>query len=77
MPTNIGTKEKILNNKCTLSANNVLYIKPNIKFGIIPQFLDKMYKERVAVKKESKKNLKLVKELEKEIKELEDKIKNM
>ena len=69
--------QEILNNKCTLSANNVLYIKPSIKFGIIPQFLDKMYKERVAVKKESKKNLKLVKELEKEIKNLEDEIKNI
>lgn len=63
--------QTILKDKCTLSANNVLYIKPNLKFGIIPQFLDKMYKERVSVKKESKKNLKLVKELEKEIKQIQ------
>jgi DNA polymerase elongation subunit (family B) len=34
----------ILNTKCTLSANKVLYIKPSIKMGIIPCFLNNMYR---------------------------------
>lgn len=33
--------KKILDEKCTLSANKVLYIKPSIKQGIIPSFLDR------------------------------------
>lgn len=38
------TKEQftdILNTKCTLSANKVLYIKPSLKMGIIPCFLSR------------------------------------
>jgi hypothetical protein len=31
----------ILKDKCTLSANKVLYIKPSIKQGIIPSFLSR------------------------------------
>ena len=67
----------LLTDKCTLSANGVLYIKPANKFGIIPQFLDKMYKRRVEVKGDMKKNKKKVKALDEEIKKLEEELKNL
>ncbi len=50
----------LLTNHCTMSSNNVLYIKPSIEFGLIPQFLDRMYKERVRIKnlmKQTKRNI--------------------
>ena len=63
--------EKILNEKCTMSANKVLYIKPSIKQGIVPAFLDHMYQQRVETKSLMKKNKKRVKAIDEEIKELE------
>lgn len=62
---------KLIKQKCTLSGNGVLYLKPAIKFGIIPQFLDKMYKERVRVKNQMKANKKKVKAIEEQIYQLE------
>ena len=67
---------EILENKCTLSANNVLYIKPAIKMGIIPKFLDHMYLQRVETKNAMKKNKQKVKDLEEEIKALEKELEN-
>jgi DNA polymerase elongation subunit (family B) len=61
----------ILENKCTLSANKVLYIKPSIKKGIINNFLSSMYAQRVETKTLAKKNKKKAKELEDEILKLE------
>ena len=63
--------EDILENKCTLSANKVLYIKPSIKKGIINNFLSSMYAQRVETKTLAKKNKKKAKELEEEILKLE------
>jgi DNA polymerase elongation subunit (family B) len=63
--------EEILKTKCTLSANKVLYIKPSIKQGIAPNFLDNMYQQRVATKNAMKENKKKVKALDEEIKALE------
>ena len=64
--------EDILENKCTLSSNKVLYVKPAIKMGIIPRFLSQTYQQRVETKNAAKKNKKKAKELEEEIKRLED-----
>lgn len=68
--------QKILDEKCTLSANKVLYIKPSIKQGIIPCFLDKMYSQRVATKGLMKINKKKAKALEEEITKLEKELEN-
>ena len=68
--------EKILDEKCTLSANKVLYIKPSIKQGIIPVFLDKMYSQRISTKNEMKINIKKAKVLEEEIAKLEKELEN-
>lgn len=57
----IKTKEKemilspaqykhLLDNNCTLAANNVLYYKPSIKKGIITQFLEHMYNDRKKIR---------------------------
>lgn len=62
---------KLLDEKCTLSANNVLYIKPAIKFGIIPKFLEKTYNLRKSTKKSMLNNKLKVKDLEEEISKLE------
>jgi DNA polymerase elongation subunit (family B) len=67
----IAQLKTLIEEKCTVSANGVLYIKPALKFGIIPQFLDKMYKRRVEVKGEMKKNKKKAKAIDEEIKQLE------
>lgn len=69
--------EQILKDKCTLSANKVLYIKPSIKQGVIPQFLDKTYKLRVQTKGLMKQNKKKAKALDEQIKELEEKLKKL
>lgn len=68
--------QNILDNKCTLSANKVLYIKPSIKQGIIPSFLDGMFSQRVLIKNEMKKNKKKAKALEEEIAKLEKELEN-
>ena len=69
--------EKLLDQKCTLSANKVLYIKPSIKQGIVPAFLDHMYKQRVETKGLMKKNKKRVKAIDEEIKKLEKQLKEL
>jgi DNA polymerase elongation subunit (family B) len=69
--------EDILENKCTLSSNKVLYVKPAIKMGIIPRFLDLMYQQRVETKNAAKKNKKKAKELEEEIKRLEKELEKL
>ena len=61
----------LLRDKCTLSANKVLYVKPAIKQGIVPQFLDVTYQKRVETKNLMKKNKKKVKDIEEEISRLE------
>ena len=75
--SNIEFKE-ILDKKCCISANNVLFIKPSVKFGIVPTFLDNLYKQRKALKNEMKNNKKEaqkigedIEKLEKELNELE------
>ena len=73
----IAQLKTLIEEKCTVSANGVLYIKPALKFGIIPQFLDKMYKRRVEVKGEMKQNKKRAKAIDEEIKQLEEQLKNM
>lgn len=69
--------KNLLTQKCTLSANGVLYIKPANKFGIIPQFLDKMYKRRVEVKSQMKQNKKRAKAIDEQIKQLEKQLKKL
>jgi DNA polymerase elongation subunit (family B) len=69
--------EKLLNEKCSIAANKALFIKPSVKFGIIPSFLDGLYTSRVKMKKECKKNLQRAKELDEEIKKLEEELKHM
>jgi len=66
--------DQILKEKCCISANNVLFVKPAIKFGIIPTFLDGLYSSRVQIKKEMKNNKKEVQRLEEEIKQLEEEL---
>ena len=73
----IAQLKTLVEEKCTCSANGVLYIKPAIKFGIIPQFLDKMYKRRVEVKGQMKANKKKAKAIDEQIKKLEQQLKNM
>ena len=72
---------QLLEHKCTMSANKVLYYKPNVKRGIVPQFLIDLYDTRVATKnqmkvykkqksvveKENNKIKKYIKELEKQL----------
>ena len=67
----------LVNTKCTLSSHNVLYVKPSIQFGIIPTFLEKMYKERVKVKKQMKESKRKIEVIDKAIKQLEEKLKTM
>lgn len=66
----------LLRDKCTLSANKVLYVKPAIKQGIVPQFLDVTYQKRVETKNLMKKNKKKVKDIEEEISRLEKELEN-
>lgn len=67
----------LVNTKCTLSSNNVLYVKPAIQFGIIPSFLEKMYKERVNVKKKMKESKRKIEVIDKAIAQIEEKLKTM
>ena len=69
--------QTILDTKCTLSANKVLYIKPSIKQGIIPQFLDKFYNLRKSTKNMMKANKQKVKDLDDAIKKLEKELKSL
>ena len=72
--------EKVLNEKCSISANNVLFIKPAVKFGVVPTFLDNLYNQRKKLKSDMKQNKKEaqkigeeIEKLEKELSELEKK----
>lgn len=56
----------LLKTKCTLSSNKVLYYKHNIKKGSIPQFLERMYKQRKKIKKLTQKKERLINKLEEE-----------
>jgi len=40
----------LLEKHCTLSSNKVLYVKPHLKKGSIPRFLEKLYAKRKDVK---------------------------
>ena len=68
--------DKLLETKCCISGNNTLFLKTTEKFGIIPSFLDKLYKGRVAIKNEMKMNKKLAHELDEQIKALEEQLKD-
>lgn len=68
--------DKLLEEKCCISGNNTLFLKSNVKWGIIPSFLDKLYKGRVAIKTEMKTNKKLAHELDEQIKKLEEELQN-
>lgn len=65
---------KLLEEKCTLAPNNVLYLKPAIKFGIVPTFLEALYKDRVAAKKEMKKCIKTIEKIDAAIEQIERKL---
>jgi len=67
---------KLLEEKCTLAPNNVLYLKPAVKFGIVPTFLDALYKDRVAAKKEMKKCIKTLEKIDAAIEQIEKDLKN-
>lgn len=67
----------LLDKKCSIAANNVLYMKSTVKWGIIPSFLDKLYKGRVQIKSEMKQNKRLAHDLDEEIKALEAQLKAM
>lgn len=71
------TFDEILEKKCSISANNVLFVKPSIKFGIMPTFLDKLYNQRKAIKKEMLKHKKEAQEVGEEIKKLEEELKRL
>lgn len=43
--------QKLIDDKCTIAANKVLYTKPNVKKGIVPMFLEHVYSGRKAEKK--------------------------
>ena len=66
----------LVNTKCTLSSHNVLYVKPSIQFGIIPTFLEKMYNERVKVKKQMKESKRKIETIDKAIEQLEKQLKD-
>jgi len=66
------SKEKLkllLEHKCTKSSNNVLYIKPDAKMGIIPSFLDRLYTSRKKYKNKEIKKSKEISKLKYESKE--------
>ena len=67
---------KLLEEKCTLAPNNVLYLKPAVKFGIVPTFLDALYKDRVAAKKEMKKCIKTLEKIDAAIEQIEKDLKS-
>ncbi len=67
---------ELLDKKCSIAANNVLYLKSTLKWGIIPSFLDKLYRGRVELKSQMKTNKKLAHELDEQIKKLEEQLKN-
>ena len=69
--------DKLLEEKCSIAANKALFIKPSVKFGIMPSFLDGLYTSRVKMKKECKKNLQKAKELDEEIKKLEKELEQL
>jgi DNA polymerase elongation subunit (family B) len=66
---------EVLEKKCCIAANNVLFIKSIVKFGIVPTFLDGLYASRVSIKKEMKKNLKEAQKIGEEIEKLEKELK--
>jgi DNA polymerase elongation subunit (family B) len=55
--------DEILKTKCTKSDNNVLYIKPDKKVGIIPSFLMRLYSKRIKLKNESIKDNKTIEKI--------------
>ncbi len=67
----------ILDKKCCIAANNVLFLKSTVKFGIVPTFLDGLYASRVAIKKDMKKNKLEAQKLDQEIKKLEKQLKEL
>jgi DNA polymerase elongation subunit (family B) len=68
---------RLLDEKCTMAANGVLFIKPGLKFGIVPSFLTDLYSARVSIKKEMKVHKQRAKDLDDEIKKLEKELKEM
>ena len=69
--------DKLLEEKCTISAANVLFVKPEIKRGLLPSFLIDMYDARKSLKNKAKKFKKTAHELGEEIKELERQLAEM
>ncbi|HPM74119.1 MAG TPA: DNA polymerase domain-containing protein [Saccharofermentans sp.] len=75
-------KDMLSNGQCTISGNNVLYVNPELKPGIMPSFIKRLYNERVKYRKMAsagKASLRKMKEEGKKIspeklKEIEDKI---
>jgi len=45
----------VLETKCTKSKNDVLYFKPELRKGVLPEFIEELYNDRVSIKKEMKK----------------------
>jgi len=67
--------KELIDKKCTIAANNVLYVKPAINFGIVPTFLDWLYTKRKSEKNERKKTDKMVKRIDDAILILERQLK--
>ena len=65
---------KLLTEKCTLAPNNVLYIKPSVKFGIVPTFLHNLYQDRVETKNNMKKCIKTIEKIDAAIEQIERKL---
>ena len=56
----------LLEKKCTLASNNVMYLKPELKKGSVPTFLERIYEKRKTVRKEMNKLDKKISELKEE-----------
>jgi len=51
--------DRITDEKCTLSKNNTLFYKHDVRVGVVTSWLEKAYSERVKMKKLSKKYAKM------------------
>ena len=68
---------ELLEKKCCISAANVLFLKTDVQFGILPSFLDKLYKGRVRLKTEMKNSKKIAHDLDEQIQKLEKQLEEM
>lgn len=69
--------QKLLDTKLAIAGNGSLFKKSNVQWGIMPSFCDWLYKNRVKVKSEMKKNKQLKKKVSEEIATLEAQLKSL